>query len=698
MFFELKGIDYRLEVFTTRPDTLFGATYMVVAPEHELLEKQKSKIKNKKEVLDYVKKSLKKTEQQRKNDEKTKTGVELKGVKAINPVSNEEIPIWVADYVLSGYGTGAIMAVPAHDERDFEFANKYDLQIKQVVAQHVFDDGQDKPKKGKKQVVRKVITAVVKHWEKDEYLLLDWSGQDWNCFIMGGIKNGEDCIAAAKREITEETGYKNLEFVSEIGGEIHVEFFAKHKDVNRYAKNQGVYFELKNGQRSKRSKDEKAKHDFLWVKKREMEKILNVEGHKLLWNRLINNNNCFSGDGVSINSGFISGMKTERAKREIIKWLSDNKKGKKAVDYKLRDWCISRQRYWGPPIPIVWCKHCATKKKKPKVLLVHGFEGHKNSNWFPAIREELKSAGFDVLNPTMSTSKSPTVKSWVKELTPYVNKLGEDGIVICHSLGSKAIMHALNKNNKKIGKVFMVASALGTRKRNWDWFREQWPGSDVDSLEIFWKERVDWKDAEQKIGQVHIILSKDDPYIAVRHYKDIKIKNSVLQKWEGHKHFQQKQNHELQNYLLDNILADIEPAAIPVPEKELPVMLPPMEDFLPEGKGEGPLAKNEKFVNTKCPICGERAKRETDVSDPFVDSSWYFFRYPSSEFKDKPFDKKRTKKWLPVDSYIGGKEHTVLHLLYSRFVTMVLNDLGHINFDEPYKRFFWPWPYHKRRG
>jgi leucyl-tRNA synthetase len=334
----------QLEVFTTRPDTIFGATYMVVAPEHKMLKNYESSIKNHKAVKAYIEKSLAKSEQERKAEEKEKTGVEIKGVKAINPATGKEIPIWVADYVLGDYGTGAIMAVPAHDQRDWDFAKKYNLPIIEVVR------------------------------EKEN----------------GKIKNS---------------------------------------------------------------------------------KI----------------QNCFEGEGRNINSDFLDGLETQKAKKEIIKWLEKNEYGKKAVDYKLRDWCISRQRYWGPPIPIVYCRKCGMS---------------------------------------------------------------------------------------------------------------------------------------------------------------------------------------------------------PVPEKDLPVKLPPMKDFLPEGKGKGPLAKNKKFIKTKCPICGGEAERETDVSDPFVDSGWYFFRYPSTDFNDRPFDKKRTKKWLPVDSYIGGKEHTVLHLLYSRFVTMVLKDLGHIDFEEPYKRFF----------
>jgi leucyl-tRNA synthetase len=195
----------------------------------------------------------------------------------------------------------------------------------------------------------------------------------------------------------------------------------------------------------------------------------------------------FTAEGISINSDFLNDLKTEEAKKKMIKWLEEKGVGEKSVDYKLRDWCVSRQRYWGPPIPIIHCKNCGV---------------------------------------------------------------------------------------------------------------------------------------------------------------------------------------------------------VPVPEKDLPVELPEMEDFLPEGKGKGPLAKNQEFVKTKCPKCGGEAERETDVSDPFVDSAWYFLRYPSTEFENEAINKERTKKWLPVDSYIGGKEHTVLHLLYSRFITMVLKDLGYLDFEEPYKRFF----------
>jgi len=331
--FNVSKQKYVLEVFTTRPDTLFGCTYMVVCPEHELLEQFKSEIKNWDEVKKYISQAKRKSDLDRTDLNKDKTGVEIKGLMAVNPVNNQEIPIYAADYVLADYGTGAIMAVPAHDQRDMEFAQKFKLPIIKVLK-------------------------------------------------------------------TEEK--------------------------------------------------------------------------------------CFVGESIAINSGFLNGLETKKAIKEITDWLTKKKLGQKSVNYKLRDWCVSRQRYWGPPIPMIHCQKCG----------------------------------------------------WV-----------------------------------------------------------------------------------------------------------------------------------------------------PVSEKDLPIELPEMDDFLPDGSGKGPLNKIKDFVNTTCPKCNGPGQRETDVSDPFVDSSWYFMRYLCTEFDDKALDKKRLKKWMPVDMYIGGKEHSVLHLLYSRFVTMIMHELGYVPEEEPYKQF-----------
>jgi leucyl-tRNA synthetase len=336
--FKIQNTQYKIPVFTTRPDTLFGCTYLVISPEHPMLQNIESRIKNIKDVKKYIMQSEKKSELERTELVKDKTGVELKGIKAVNPANKEEIPVFIADYVLASYGTGAIMAVPAHDQRDFEFAQKYSLPIKMVICPNY----------------PKPICPVL--------------------------------------------------------------------------------------------------------------------------------DKAFLSEGFLVGSGKFNGMKSEIAKKEITKFVG----GRKTVNYHLRDWLISRQRYWGPPIPIVYCKECGV---------------------------------------------------------------------------------------------------------------------------------------------------------------------------------------------------------VPVPESDLPVLLPFIKNFRPKGAGESPLASASNFIKTKCPKCGESARRETDVSDTFLDSSWYFFRYPSAEFKNKPFDENITKKWLPVDMYIGGQEHAVLHLLYTRFITMALKDAGFIDFEEPFKKF-----------
>jgi leucyl-tRNA synthetase len=276
----------------------------------------------------------------RKKTEKEKTGV-FTGGYCVNPATGEEIPVWIADYVLMEYGTGAIMAVPGHDDRDFEFATKFALPIVRVVA-------------------------------------------------------GADGEGLAPVE------------------------------------------------------------------------------------------EAYLGDGALVNSDQFNGMPWPEAKKAITAWLVERGLGEARINYRLHDWCISRQRYWGPPIPIVYCDECG---------------------------------------------------------------------------------------------------------------------------------------------------------------------------------------------------------AVPVPEKDLPVILPHVEDYKPDASGISPLARVEEWYRVPCPSCGGEARRETDVSDTFLDSAWYFLRYPSSDLDDRPFDPERTRKWLPVDMYIGGEEHSVLHLLYARFITMALHDLGHIRFEEPFERF-----------
>ena len=335
--FAIAGKEDSLRIFTTRPDTMFGATYMVISPEHPLIDKYKDEIKNYDELIAYREQAAKKSDFERAELAKDKTGVQIDGLTAINPATGKEIPIWISDYVLMSYGTGAIMAVPAHDERDWEFAKKFNLPIVEVVA--------------------------------------------------GGN--------------VDEAAYTATD------------------------------------------------------------------------------------SGKLVNSGFLNGLEVEQAKEKMVEWLEQKGIGRKKVNYKLRDWVFSRQRYWGEPIPIVHCEKCG-----------------------------------------------------------YV----------------------------------------------------------------------------------------------------------------------------------------------PIPEEELPLMLPDVESYEPTETGESPLAKISDWVETTCPKCGGKAYRETDTMPNWAGSSWYYMRYIDPN-NDKAFaDKEELDYWLPVDWYNGGMEHTTLHLLYSRFWHKFLYDLGLVSTPEPYMK------------
>jgi len=350
--FPIVGSDKALTCFTTRVDTIFGATYMVLAPEHPELEGLIKDAKNKSEILKFIKEARNVPRIRRARADVEKKGT-FTGRYVINPVNNKKIPLWTANYVLMEYGTGAVMAVPAHDQRDFEFAKKYNLPVEIVI---------DKP------------------------------------------------------------------FADRVGLQSRPTRSARGSVAEKVA---------------------------------------------------------YEGDGQMVNSAQFNGMSNRDAMEKIAVFMEEKGIGKRRVQYKLRDWLISRQRYWGAPIPMVYCQNC--------------------------------------------------------------------GIV-------------------------------------------------------------------------------------------------------------------------------------PVPEKSLPVLLPENIKFKPHG--ESPLKDAKKFVNTACPTCKGKAKREIDTMDTFVDSSWYYLRYISSKLEGMPFEKKDVDRWLPVDQYIGGVEHAILHLLYSRFITKVLFDVGAIGFKEPFKNLF----------
>ncbi len=343
--FQITNNKSQIEVFTTRPDTLFGATYIVLAPEHPLVEEFGNA-----EVKKYVAKAQSKTEIER-GAAKEKTGVELKGVKAINPATKEEIPVFVADYVLWGYGTGAIMAVPAHDERDYEFANKFKLPIRQVIEptyEQTTEPG--KIKKGEPFDHREAIIAIVKHWAEDKYIALKWKKVAWGTFITGGIEKGQTPEIAARAELEEEVGYTDAEFIKDFGI-VHGKFYHVPKKTNRNAHAHVVYFELRSDARKPVAAEEESIHEMLWLTAEELKKFLTPDTHQhgLRW--LLGTQSIYTGNGTLANSGQFDRLESEEAKKKITEFVG----GKMTTTYKLKDWVFSRQRYWGEPIPIIHC-------------------------------------------------------------------------------------------------------------------------------------------------------------------------------------------------------------------------------------------------------------------------------------------------------------------------------------------------------
>jgi leucyl-tRNA synthetase len=469
-----------LEVFTTRPDTLFGATFMVIAPEHELVSKLESE-----EIKNYVANARKKSDLERTELSKDKTGV-FSGLYAINPVNNKEIPIWISDFVLANYGTGAIMSVPAHDERDFDFAKKFGLEINQVLAPlFKTTEGKDAVREDKPTIKRNTVYVLVKHWGENKYLCLDWKNFGWHSGIIGGVNESEEWLDAAKREVLEETGYKNIKLEKEIGVEVHNNFFAGHKDENRYAIGRGYVLKIENEDKAETNDEDTKNHDLVWIDGNKMEKFLNLPVFNFYWDLLKKGKDCFTGDGILINSDFLNGLSKKEAFEKMIKWLEEKKIGERAASYHLRDWIFSRQHYWGEPIPMIKCPKCG----------------------------------------------------WV-----------------------------------------------------------------------------------------------------------------------------------------------------PVPEDQLPVVLPEVEAYEPTDDGQSPLSKMDSFVKVKCPTCGGEAQRETDTMPNWAGSDWYFLRYidPYNDAEIASMD--LMKYWSPVDVYIGGDEHNVLHLLYSRFIYKFLWETGVVpkEYPEPY--------------
>lgn len=387
-------------VFTTRPDTLFGCTYCVFAPEHKHVKEylEKNLITNKSEVEKYIGEAKNKTEIERSAEGKEKTGVKLKGIFAINPANEKQVPIYIADYVLGNYGTGAIMAVPAHDERDGEFADKYGIEKTQVVSPVIIMDGPSTPRNDENIRKFNAATAVVKHWQEDLFYVIDFGVEEG--FPGGSLEDGETTSVAVLREVTEETGYKNIKSVKEILEHNYSRGYKPRKNIEELC-HDGVFEVILENNERVGVVDEHTKNGS-WKTK---EEILNskkiTKHHKYYFDQYLNKK-VFTDSGLLVNSGKFDGMDSNEAKKQITEFVG----GKMVKKYKLRDWVFARQRYWGEPFPIVF-------DENHKPYLVADSE-------LPVVLPDVES-----YEPT-GTGEGPLadIKDWV-QVRGFINKNGE---------------------------------------------------------------------------------------------------------------------------------------------------------------------------------------------------------------------------------------------------------------------------------
>lgn len=381
-------------VFTTRADTLFGATYLVLAPEHPLVSSFIHQASNAAEIDAYVKAASKASEADRTAATREKTGVELKGVHALHPATGQRLPVWISDYVLGSYGTGAVMGVPAHDERDGAFAKTYGLERIDVVIPSLVHEA-NPPQAGKPDTFRHIILAILYDPKREKYLVLKWKHHPWTAFITGGVEAGEDRVTAAQREITEETGYTNVKLVRSLGL-TEAFFYAAHKGVNRQTHAEHFLFELLDDTQIPVNQDEQDAYDLAWLTAAELARVnLQHAEAAILLERLRTGEITHTGPGVLINSGQFDGMTSDAARAAITKAY-----GRKTVQYKLKDWVFSRQRYWGEPIPIIHCDRCGVVPVPEKDLPVT----------LPAVKAYAPSG----------TGESPlaTITTWVRTTCP----------------------------------------------------------------------------------------------------------------------------------------------------------------------------------------------------------------------------------------------------------------------------------------
>lgn len=663
--FDFEFISSSFKVFTTRADTIFGCTYCVLAPEHALVDQliADGTIKNGDEVIKYREEAKLKKDFDRSAEGKEKTGVRLDGVMAINPASGEELPLFIADYVLPNYGTGAIMAVPAHDERDFAFAEKYDIAMRTVInpvyIRSDVKEGEVLEKKNK-------IVSIVEN-TKGEILCVNWgSALGGKLFLGGTIEKGESESDTALRELAEETGYCDAEVLS-IGEETYsYSYYAMSKNKYFCANTRFVHIRLRSETKkeNKLEEDEKGKFEILWLTKQQAEKEVVEVLHARAYNLFIKNLP-YQGDETLFNSGVYNGMGSVEAREKITEAVG----GKVVKKSKLRDWVFARQRYWGEPIPIVY---------------------DENNVMYPVAETEfpITLPMVDKFEPT-DNGESPLALApeWV-HVNGYLNQ--DKHFVSVPSLGdiSYHVNEPLDINDSNQADAYVSTAPIVERSNVACIIKH--PTEDTYLL-AKWKQ-VNWSGfvtggIESGATDEDTARNEVTEETSYSNIKSVEIKD-----FSSHGlfyHVVKKQNRFAHYKLAIVELADLSRNEVKEEEKAIAdfawVDAIDVENTLTrfDMKSLWQYYRTDTFDSNQNKKI-QKFRRETDTMPQWAGSSWYFMRYIDTHNDKAIGDRDLLAKWLPVDWYNGGMEHTTLHLLYSRFWYKFLYDIGVVPTSEPY--------------
>lgn len=555
--------DLQVTVFTTRPDTNFGASFIAVAPESHFVRSNLGKFPNKDAVETYVKMATGMREIERTSLSRVKTGVNT-GLFAVNNLNGKKLPIFVSDFVLGNVGTGALVGVPGHDIRDFEFAQTMGIEIIRVVVG---------PDSDNSQIVR-------------------------------------------AEQVQEDAGHM-------------------------------------------------------------------------------------------INSDFLDGLVIMEAKEKMMDYLEAKGWGKRHTNFKLRDWSISRQRYWGAPIPIIYKTLTAEQSalvpshaNKPQAALnFHAWGSAPSDAYHAYVDKALNSEGLVSMTPELPNSELPILNEWLttaeSTLVTRNITITDNLVVTGRSLGAWAALKFAQTH--KLRKLILVCPTTPEELQN-DMARNAINAVDPQAWEhmVNFVEGIpagqigqtglDIQAVRDNVSEIVVFLSTNDQYIpleATRAYFRENFPFARLINVRDAGHFTKETGYSQFPQLLREILAPVRLDIMAVNDADLPVNLPNDVDYRP--KGQSPLATSQEFNSTiKIGVYGSGVRREVDTMDTFVCSSWYFFRFLDTKNDSEFASSTKINKIGPVDFYIGGAEHTVLHLLYSRFFTKVAFDAGIIDFDEPF--------------